>query len=113
MQNVNRVWLEIRALNVHLVCDELLIPLSPFYMDQCTQMFVLGLNTYQLLGTTQQLNHVHQVGLQLLKKGTKFYEKYGSMNACCNFFHPISLSLTFCLVPMIPTKRFLAPTQVS
>jgi hypothetical protein len=29
----------------------------------------------QLLGFTEQLNRVHQVGLQLLKKGLEFYEK--------------------------------------
>jgi hypothetical protein len=26
--------------------------------------------------------------LQLLKKETEFYEKYGSMNVCYDFFHP-------------------------
>ncbi len=81
-------------------------------MDQNKEMFVLGLDTDQLLETNQQLNQVRQVGLQLLKKGTKFYEKYGSMNIGCDFFHPISLSITFYLVPRIPTKRFLAPTHV-
>jgi hypothetical protein len=81
-------------------------------MDQNKEMFVLGLDTDQLLETNQQLNQVRQVGLQLLKKGTKFYEKYGSMNIGCDFFHPISLSITFYLVPKIPTKRFLAPTHV-
>jgi hypothetical protein len=44
------------------------------------------------LGTIQQVNQVHQIGLQLLKKGTKFYEKYESMNTSCDFFHPISFS---------------------
>jgi hypothetical protein len=75
-------------------------------------MFALILDTYQFLGTTQQLNQVRQVGLQLLKKGTKFYDKYGFMNVCCNFFHPIFLSHTLCPILGIPTKRFLAPTQV-
>jgi hypothetical protein len=75
-------------------------------------MLMLGLDTYQLLGITQQLNMVRQVSLQLLKKGTKFYEKYGSMNTGYDFFHPISLSFTLCSIPRIPTKRFLAPLQV-
>jgi len=44
------------------------------------------------MGSSQQLNKIYQVGLQLLKKGTKFYERYGSMNIVCDFFHPISLS---------------------
>jgi hypothetical protein len=86
MQDISRVWLEVKALNVHSICDKLLIPLSPFYIDQCIKMFMLILNTNQLLSTTQQVNQVHQVGLQLLKKRTKFYEKHGFMNACCNFF---------------------------
>jgi hypothetical protein len=90
----------------------LLIPLFPLYMDQCMEMLVLGLDTNQLLGTTQKLNQVHQVALQLFKKGTKFYEKYGSMNIGCDFFHPIYFSPTFYLVPRIPTKRFMAPIQV-
>jgi hypothetical protein len=47
---------EVKALNVHSVYDELLIPLFPLYMDQCTKMLVLGLDTNQLVGTTQQLN---------------------------------------------------------
>jgi hypothetical protein len=105
VQDVNKVWFEVRALNVHSVCDELLIPLSPLYIYQCTKMFMLILDINQLLGTTQQLNQVCQVGLQLLKKGTKFYEKYGSMNACRNFFHSISLSHTFCPIPRIPKKK--------
>jgi hypothetical protein len=73
MQNVSRVWLEVRAFNVHSVSNELLVPFCPLYMDQ---IFVLGLglDTYQLLGITQQLNQVRQVGLELLKNGTEFYE---------------------------------------
>jgi hypothetical protein len=112
MQDVSRDWLEVRALNVHSVYDELLIPLSPLYIDQHTKMITLVLDIDELLGNTQQLNQARQVGLQLLKKGTKFYEKYGSMNVCYNFFHPIFLSHTFCPIQRIPTKRFLAPTQV-
>jgi len=46
------------------------------------------------MGSSQQLNKIYQVGLQLLKKGIKFYERYGSMNNVCDFFHPISLSHT-------------------
>jgi hypothetical protein len=71
MQNVSRVWLEVRALNVHSVCDELLVSLFPMYMDQ---ILVLRLNINQLLGTTQQLNQVRQVGLQLFKNGMELYE---------------------------------------
>ncbi len=74
-------------------------------------MLVQGVDTDQFLGTTLQLNQVEQVGLQLFKKGTKFYEKYGSMNACYNFFHPISLSLTFYLVPRIPKKGLWLPLK--
>jgi hypothetical protein len=62
-QNVSKVWLEVRALNIHSVCDELLVPLFPLYMDQSTEMLVLALDTNQLMGTTQQLNQVHQVDL--------------------------------------------------
>jgi hypothetical protein len=36
---------KIRALNVHSIYDELLIPLFPLYMDQCIEMFVLRLDT--------------------------------------------------------------------
>ncbi len=64
---------KVRTLNVHSVCDELLIPFSPLYIDQCTEMLVLILDTDQLLAINQQLNQVCQVGLQILKKGTKFY----------------------------------------
>jgi uncharacterized protein YvpB len=46
------------------------------------------------MGSSQQLNKIYQVGLQLFKKGIKFYERYGSMNIVCDFFHPISLSHT-------------------
>jgi len=70
-------------------------------------MFGLVFGTDQFLGITPQLNQVRQVGLQLFKKETEFYEKYGSMNACCGFFHPTSLSFTFCPVPRIPTKEVL------
>jgi len=45
------------------------------------------------MGSSQQLK-IYQVGLQLLKKGIKFYERYGSMNNVCDFLHPISLSHT-------------------
>jgi hypothetical protein len=72
-----------------------LVPLFPLYMDKSIEMLMLGLDTDQLLGTTQQLNQVCQVGLQLLKKGTKFYEKHGSMNTGCDFFHPIYFSHIF------------------
>jgi hypothetical protein len=75
-------------------------------------MFGLVFSTDQLLGTTPQLNQVCQVGLQLLKKETKFYEKYESTNACYDLFHLASLSLTFCPAQRIPTKSFLARTQV-
>jgi hypothetical protein len=81
-------------------------------------MLVLILDTYQLMGSFQQLNKIYQVGLQLFKKGTKFYERYGSMNTVYDFFHPISLSHTLPnpkdthTIPRIPTKRFLAPTPV-
>jgi hypothetical protein len=46
------------------------------------------------MGFSQQLNKIYQVGLQLLKKGTKFYDRYESMNTVCDFFHPIFLSHT-------------------
>ncbi len=36
----------------------------------------------------------------------------GSMNARCNLPYYFSVSITFYPVPRIPTKRFLAPTQV-
>ncbi len=75
-------------------------------------MFGLVFSTNQLLGTIPQLNQVCQVGLQLLKKETKFYKKYGSTNVCYDLFHLASLSLTFCPAQRIPTKRFLAPIQV-
>jgi len=107
---VSRVWLEVSVFNVHSICDELLI--HPHYIDQCKEMFGLVFNTYQLLGTTQQLNQVCQVGLQLLKKETEFCEKHGSINACYDFFHLASFSLTFYPTQKIPTKRFLAPTHV-
>ncbi len=75
-------------------------------------MFGPVFSTDRLLGTTPQLNQVCQVGLQVLKKETKICEKRGSMNVYYDFFHPTSLSLTFCPAQRIPTKRFLAPIQV-
>jgi hypothetical protein len=90
----------------------MLVPLFSLYMDQSTEMLLLGLDTDQLLGTIQQLNQVCQIGLQLLKKGRELYKKYGSLNTSCDFFHPILLILTFCPDPRIPTKRFSVPTQV-
>jgi hypothetical protein len=107
---VSRVWLEVNALNVHSVCDELLI--HPHYIDQCEEMLGLVFSTNQLLGTIPQLNQVCQVGLQLFKKETKLCEKYGSTNACYNLFHLVFLSFTFCPAQRIPTKRFLSPIQV-
>jgi len=74
-------------------------------------MFGLVFNTYQLLGTTPQLNQVCQVGLQLFKKETKFCEKYGSINACYDFFHPASVSFTFCSSPKDTHKGFWLPLK--
>jgi hypothetical protein len=53
---------------------------------------MLRLDINQLLGSSPQPNKVRQDGLQLLKKGTKFYERHGSMNIGYDFFHPLSLS---------------------
>jgi hypothetical protein len=61
-------------------------------MDQCTENACARTwhkSTFKYYSTTES---IRQVGLQLLKKGIEFYEKYGSMITSCDFFHPISLS---------------------
>ncbi len=51
---VSRVWLEVSALNVHSVCDELLI--HPHYIDQCKEMLGLvfsNISTSRYYSTTK------------------------------------------------------------
>ncbi len=76
----------------------------------CTQVVVLRLDTNQLLGFSQQPNKVRQDVLQLLKKGKN--SQRGMDLWILALILPSSFSFTFCPIPRIPTKRFLAPTPI-
>jgi hypothetical protein len=45
---ISMVWLEVSVLNVHSVCDELLI--HPHYIDQCIEMLGLVFSNRSTFG---------------------------------------------------------------